>query len=39
LIAWERNPLPGAPLRREMMGMKLKSIASGLLGTVSSHSL
>lgn len=38
-MAWDRKPLPGAPLRREVMGMKVKSIASGLLGTVRSHSL
>jgi len=26
--------LPGRPLRREVMGMKLKSTASGFFGTV-----
>jgi len=26
--------LPGTPLRREVMGMKLKSTASGFSGTV-----
>lgn len=37
-MAWDRKPLPGTPLRREVMGMKLKWMASGIEGTVRSHS-
>lgn len=34
LIAWLRYPLPGMPVRREVMGTNLNNIASGLFGTV-----
>ena len=37
-MAWDRKPLPGTPLRREVMGRKLNRIASGADGTVRSHS-
>lgn len=37
-MACDRKPLPGTPLSREVMGMKLKLIASGIEGTVRSHS-
>lgn len=37
-MACDKNPFPGMPLSREVIGMKLKCIASGLNGTVSSHS-
>lgn len=37
LIAWLRYPLPGTPVRREVMGTNLNSIASGLACTVWSH--
>lgn len=37
-MAWDKKPLPGTPLRREVIGIKLKLIASGFDGTVSSHS-
>lgn len=37
-MAWDKKPLPGTPLRREVMGMKLKWMASGIDGTVKSHS-
>jgi len=39
LMACDKKPLPGTPLSREVTGMKLKSIASGIDGTVGSHSL
>lgn len=38
MIAWDKKPFPGTPLRRDVIGMKLKLIASGLDGTVSNHS-
>lgn len=37
-MAWDRKPLPGTPLSKEVIGMKLKWIASGIDGTVRSHS-
>lgn len=37
-MAWDKKPFPGTPLRREVMGMKLKWIASGIDGTVRIHS-
>lgn len=39
MIACDKKPLPGTPLRSEVIGMKLKAIASGIEGTVKSHSL
>lgn len=37
-MACDKKPLPGTPLRRDVIGMKLKWIASGIDGTVRSHS-
>lgn len=37
-MAWDKKPFPETPLRREVIGMKLKLIASGIEGTVRSHS-
>lgn len=37
-MAWDKKPLPGTPLRREVIGIKLNWTASGIDGTVRSHS-
>lgn len=37
-MAWDKKPLPGMPLSKEVIGMKLNLIASGIEGTVGSHS-
>ena len=37
-MACDKKPLPGRPLSREVMGMKLKLMASGIPATVGSHS-
>lgn len=38
-MACERRPEPGTSLRSDVIGIKLKLIASGFSGTVISHSL
>lgn len=37
-MAWNRKPLPGTSLRREVMGRRVKFITSGVDETVGSHS-
>jgi hypothetical protein len=38
-MAWLRQPLPGIPVRREVIGENLNIIASGFLGTYVSISI